>query len=311
MVIKLVPGLANIGFIAPGVFGKMELLRNSTDRCGLMHYFGFPAPNNDIDPDNRVPWIAPSHALGEGPIAYGKRHPFCSDAAGTRGRLHRFSLVPNSSTYPELTKAFTTIEYLPVEFSLDVSYPTKTTRTTQETALRYLRKQYQNNGSTNTTSPSSTHQRDRRAICVANTGIHDTILPNVTTNIYVHNVLNYWKLLLTTNNTHYRPACAHIIWVTTSATLNDERWLQRNDVIQEWNQALLNLFSPSSSTLTQTILTASFLRDHVTIVDVYDKSSHTQHVNNAHLDPDLYYRPFSVLFLNLTKQQLVKLLEDE
>jgi len=310
MVIKLVPGLANIGFIAPGVFGKMELLRNSTDRCGLMHYFGFPAPNNDIDPDNRVPWIAPSHALGEGPIAYGKRHPFCSDAAGTRGRLHRFSLVPNSSTYPELTKAFTTIEYLPVEFSLDVSYPTKTTRTTQETALRYLRKQYQSNDSANAASPSSpAQQQEPPAICGVNTGVHDMAVPNITTSIYVHNVLNYWKLLLTTDDKRFQPACSHMIWVSTSATRNDERPAQKNYLIEEWNQALLDLFSPS--TPAQTILTTSFLQEHITIVNVYDKSSQTPHVDNVHLDEDLYYKPFSDLFMNLTTQELVNSLKDE
>eukprot|EP00538_Stauroneis_constricta_P008884 CAMPEP_0119551582 /NCGR_PEP_ID=MMETSP1352-20130426/4789_1 /TAXON_ID=265584 /ORGANISM="Stauroneis constricta, Strain CCMP1120" /LENGTH=400 /DNA_ID=CAMNT_0007597663 /DNA_START=48 /DNA_END=1250 /DNA_ORIENTATION=- len=314
MVTALVSGLHRPDLIAPGVSLKLKMLRRNDRRCQWMVYFGFPALNNDIDPDDRIPWVLPNYSRGEGPVLYGAKNPFCYDSSTPVGQLHNIFLN-SSSANPEFTEALTTLEYFAVDSARDVSLPTKTTTTTQETALRYLRKQYQGTKSANTTqsssASSSTQQQDNRAICIVNTGLHDMIIPNITTRLYVHNVLDYWKLLLTTDDERFHPACAHLIWVSTSATMGFDKVI-RNDFIEEWNQALLDLFSSSSKrTPTQAILTASFLRDHITIVDVYDNSLHAKHMDNVHLDPEEYYAPFSILFLNLTTHQLQKSLENE
>jgi hypothetical protein len=83
-----------------------------------------------------------------------------------------------------------------------------------------------------------------------------------TPEVYVHNVREYLGLL--------QKHCSRIIWLSVSSVLNDERFAQKNDRILQWNTAVLEMMSTT-------------MDDNVIYMDVFDKSLHTKHMDNVHL----------------------------
>jgi hypothetical protein len=103
-----------------------------------------------------------------------------------------------------------------------------------------------------------------------------------TPEVYVHNVREYLGLL--------QKHCSRIIWLSMSAVLNDERFSQRNDRILQWNDAVLEMMSTT-------------MDDDVIYMDVFDKSLHTKHMDNVHLDNHRYYRHLANMFSSLMRSK--------
>jgi hypothetical protein len=155
-------------------------------------------------------------------------------------------------------------EFLAVEYARDVEFPTPNTTTSQETVALYMAQRRKEKYST---------------VCVANVGLHDMKLLNMTTQLYLSNVRTYQRLL--------SPHCSVLVWLSMSAVEGNPQRPQRNGKIQEWNQAVLE----SMKTIDRM---SSFY-----YMDVFPKSRRTRHVDNIHLDVDLYYQPLSKLFWSL------------
>jgi hypothetical protein len=229
------------------------LSKLAIDRCGSLGYFHFPFGN----------WVAPNFTLGEGPVAYGFEHIFCPDAALCFNKRH----ISHDDT---ITRHYhhhhhsRFVEFLTVEFALDVELPTPWTRTTQETVALYLKNQ---------TLPSND------TVCVVNTGTHDMAIPMMTTELYVGNVKRYLSLL--------QPFCGNIIWPGLSATENQENRPQRNYKLEAWNQAVNDMLRASHPTIFR--------------IDVWKKSLKSPHFDNVHMYPSTYYTPLAALFANLMK----------
>ena len=66
-------------------------------------------------------------------------------------------------------------ESLVVEFARDVEAPSLATGTTQHAVAKYLQTNYSSNDS----------------VCVANTGLHDMIIPGITNDIFIRNLRDY------------------------------------------------------------------------------------------------------------------------
>jgi hypothetical protein len=151
-------------------------------------------------------------------------------------------------------------EFLVVEFARDVEAPSLTTRTTQETVAKYLQTNY-------SSSVSDT-------VCVANTGLHDMMVPGMTKNIFIHNMRDYMGML--------SESCGSVVWVTLGGTLNIKKYPQRKWRIRAWNDAVLALLKLEFPT--------------ISILDVYPKSLNTHHTDNSHFVPE-YYQELAELFL--------------
>jgi hypothetical protein len=180
----------------------------------------------------------------------------------------------NDATHEEDDNDFY-MENLVVEFPLDVESPTVTTRTTQETVVLYIQQQHEQRrqerqrkrknsaeqakktrGRTTEQERDDKDSHDKKyddnkdddddddkqyddndddlttaTVCVINTGIHSQIFRTMPTEPYVDQVLDFLSLLQST-------VCGTMIWISTSATLNGERFPQRNDRLEQWNYAL-------------------------------------------------------------------------
>jgi hypothetical protein len=280
---------------------------------------------------------------------------------------------PTTSTTSMETKVvdrFTSLEYLAVEYPLDVEFPTSNgTRTTQETVALYLKHQQQErvahqewiqemrlkqqqqggvdrNGGADTTPPSRSSSNNNSVtnnakaqnnnsisssysssssriallerlrndtVCVVNTGLHPQTLsrPALSTAKYVSLVLDYYLPLLT-------PTCSTLIWLFTSATMDDPNRPQRNAKILEWNLALEGAMQqrdttrrrqpqphrpiiPNASKEEEKDFDNDDLSSPVAIfrIDVWNQSLQSPHKDNVHLIPEYYYDPLSLLFTAL------------
>lgn len=261
-------------------------------KCGGLSYLGFPTKNNtstiiDDSSTNTANvtsynvassssyWTPPNHTLGQGPVGTDKtktKHykPYCANAFAYKGTL--------------VGDAYHSIEMLPVEFTLDVELPTPWTNTTQETVALYLQqKQKHQQQDHHQSSPNQT------TACVVNAGMHDMNIPmprhannNMAAQqrrLYVYNVQQYLILL--------QPYCGTLIWLGLSATNDNPNQPQRNQKVQEWNQAVFDMLLKTMP--------------HVHVMDVYDKSLHSPHLDNIHLKTPEYYKPLGALFVKLMK----------
>uniref|UniRef100_A0A7R9ZKF4 Uncharacterized protein n=1 Tax=Craspedostauros australis TaxID=1486917 RepID=A0A7R9ZKF4_9STRA len=235
-------------------------IKSRRDPCKNIEYYKIP---------RRVPWTAPNATLGEGPVGYGKDHPYCTDSQRVWNVL--LDVPTQQDKY---------VEYLVVEYARDVSIPSHVTKTTQETAALYLSNK----------SPE---------VCVANTGLHDASIVDPKTgeplpiDVYIHNVDAYITLLART--------CRHVVWVGLSAIMEDDSKTLAgtggssiihgnatnvtNCQLQEYNNAVYGLVELRG-------------RDNVYIVDVWDKSLTTSHVDKFYMTPK-YYSTLARLFATL------------
>jgi hypothetical protein len=239
------------------------------------------------------------------------------------------------------------LENLVVEFPLDVESPTITTRTTQETVILYIEQQQEQRRQERQQERKKEQAEKKKSrnmeldmendtvisdiddidddddddtttatVCVVNTGIHSQIFRSMPAEPYVEQTLDFLSLLQST-------VCGTIIWVTTSATMDVERYAQKNWRLEEWNAKLehaivtqqppLRNYLPSSTTMTTTTTTTINRTQptrtknddeegknplHVWGLDVWNVTLVRPHNDNIHMTRD-YYATLGNVFAQL------------
>ena len=194
--------------------------------CQNMNYYRLPPPIHG--------WVPPNPLKGEGPIGYGKDHPYCMDCMDCWNVLMTNGPPINNDTAQY-------VEYLVVEYTRDVSLPTEVSTTTQETAAYYL-------------------QSKSPAVCVATAGLNDAaIVPSISTDVYLANVDAYITLL--------RNTCRHILWIGMPAILEQDAASpsQNNCQLYAWNQLVYSWIGSKnySNVYAIDIWTESLQTDHI------------------------------------------------
>jgi hypothetical protein len=225
-------------------------------------------------------WTHPNLTIGEGPCKFGLENPYCNDLAGghsrfiTCRRIKRISpqqrkesgsVANNKKTEP----VFTYGGYFSVEFSRDVELQTPEFRTTQENVAAYISKTF---------NTDALVEDFGKPICVANTGVHDAMIPNITLAKYVTNVEWYLHLL--------KAQCRHVIWISTTAPATN-KFIQTSKQTKEWDAAVKQMISASTT-----------LRPVTSFVDVFSASARTKHADNIHMTQQ-WYNALGNLFLAL------------
>jgi hypothetical protein len=209
-------------------------------------------------------WQVPNQT--EGPVGYGKTHPYCQDCMGCDSIL--LHCRPDSQLSACTRRTRPTGGYLSVEYARDVEIQSTSHHTTQENFAHYLDTQWNTNDMV----------RDLgRPVCVVSTGVHDAKLLQINDEVYLGNVRSYLRLLA--------QQCAHVVWLgNTSPETNN--YAQKIERTQRWNLAVLdllqnndefwnndnNIMSPSSSSF----------------VDVFEASTAVPHADNIHMNHNWY-----------------------
>jgi hypothetical protein len=251
-------------------------------------------------------WIQPDPSKGEGPTGFGKTHPYCTDcqkcwnvrmdvlassdgavsqssaffsssssAALPRPRASSAASLNASSSSPPAPAKF--VEYLVVEYARDVTLPTNSTQTTQETIAQYL----------STQSP---------AVCITTVGLNDmgipaasatsstTTPPPLDMDVYIRNVDDYLALLT--------QSCKHVVWIGLPAIVEQEEDgistpTYTNCNIYRWNQAVYALLKTRK-------------HPNVHVMDIWDQSLQTDHLVGSplHLGRK-FYAVLARLFVTL------------
>jgi hypothetical protein len=163
---------------------KCKPIARAAPRCGLLKY---------VNQTPTTTWFSPnSH---QGPVLYGAAHPFCSDCS-------------NCLAY----KCANGHEYIPIEFTSDVTYQSVKHNSTQAIVADYL----------------AEHPRN---ICLVNSGIHDQQL-KLSDKQFASSLKSYLQLL--------QRGCKRVIWLQTTAVLG-KNFAQSNDRIRRWNKIATNI----------------------------------------------------------------------
>lgn len=245
-----------------------QLLREPPRNKKLDQYYGIPK--------NESLWVPPNHSNFEGPVGRAES-PFymdCSNCKNTWLRLPT-SLFQEDAGDANITTNATDVdtEWLGVEYSKDVSYPTEHGKTSQETVGWYITKQEKQGHS-------------GRTACVVTVGLHDmkfVVKPyDMTTQDYVKQAHAYQAILQQACGSSNSSTPPLLIWMPMSAVMGKTNTPQRNSIIEDWNRAV------------RTTLPKGWI-----YMDIYPKSRKTKHTDNVHLDDSLYYEPLADVFWSL------------
>jgi hypothetical protein len=200
---------------------------NSTSNrhaCQNLDYYRLPPPYDG--------WVPPKHSHAEGPIGYGLDHPYCMDCRQC------WNVKIQSPQGPTQQERY--IEYLVVEYSRDVSIPTRVSTTTQETAIYYL-------------------EQMKPSVCVASAGLNDPfIIADMTLEQYVTNVDHYLDGL--------HRACEYVVWIGIPGVVEDDNYPHKNCELHEWNNGVFSLVDLRKY-------------DNVLVLDVWEETMNTDHYN--------------------------------
>ena len=205
-------------------------------------------------------WFKPNITKGEGPVTFA-------------GWPWRMDCSTCGNVLIELTNGVKA-EWLGVEYTRDVSFPTNVTKTTQETVGLYMQQQSIKHGITK-----------EQTVCIASAGLHDFKIANFTTEMHLANVRDYQHIL--------RQHCGVMIWKGISAVGGRGNQPQSNEKIHIWNGLVLEQMKEERNEAIGQSKSSTFF------LDVFDKSLKTKHSDNAHLDMGLYYVPFLDFFWSL------------
>ena len=271
---------------------------NNTDRCVrniskltsyMDEYLDGPPPQHNV-------WIKPNYAYGEGPAAphymsFDSQKPFLCHNLPAPYQKVQLELLQRQ---PDQRQS-KTIEFIVSAFARDVEVPSLTTKTTQETISLYLQRSYEARPSTNSGTSSSSSHSSSGLVCVVNSGLHDMYIPGSNhRRHYIRNVKWYiYDLLLG------RAHCSVVVWITISATMDQKKYKQRNYKVSSWNQAIINMIQNQTASRmneeSREGVNTSF-GGIVLVLDVYNESHKTQHVDNAHLIDEYYQKLNTYLF---------------
>lgn len=210
-------GMANIPYFLSLQWPVGNLtIQTRRNPCQNLIYYGLPPPYDG--------WKQPNPDLGEGPTGLGKERPYCMDCTNC------WNVKMESGENNDLS-----VEYLVMEYARDVSIPSRVTKTTQETALFYM-------------------SHNPPSVCIAHAGLHDAAIPQITQELYLHNVDKYLGLLQRT--------CDYVIWISLHAVVESDDVTQSNCKLQQWKNAFMGLVDMRNYA-------------NVYVVDIWDKSFHT------------------------------------
>jgi len=203
-------------------------------------------------------WFKPNITKGEGPVTFA-------------GWPWRMDCSTCGNVLIELMTNGVQAEWLGVEYTRDVSFPTNVTKTTQETVGLYMQQQSIKHGITK-----------EQTVCIASAGLHDFKIANFTTEMHLANVRDYQHIL--------RQHCGVMIWKGISAVGGRGNQPQSNEKIHIWNGLVLEQMKKERNEAIGQSKSSTFF------LDVFDKSLKTRHSDNTHLDMGLYYIPFLDFF---------------
>jgi hypothetical protein len=186
------------------LFRDCKLLRDQ-GRCNYDKYYNIQYDNKRLI--NRIP-------KGYGPIEYGLRHRGCQDCSGCGAR----KWMCNNSTF--------LVEFIGVEFALDVEYPTKKHGTTQESIIHgYLKDRYE------------------KPCVYVNTGLHDASMKQNSlkkSRSYKKNLQKFLQIVLEVFSQE------QVVWLTTTGvrkTKQPRKWrkILSNTIIENFNDISFDL----------------------------------------------------------------------
>jgi hypothetical protein len=211
-------------------------------------------------------WTPPRKGA-EGPAAYGLTHPFCTDCSGCQSEIfsgNRAKLVSAGDCMVQ--------NYVAMEFARDVEMQSKQGLTTQESYTYVLAQSL----------PSD--------VCVVSAGFHDMAIPEITDKTFVSNTKWYLGLL--------QQVCKHIIWIESSATVDNTKYAQRTDRLSRWNDMVVALLERESQ-----------VNPVFSVVRLLGASRQVKHLDNIHMDKS-WYRALNYLISATLKDLPMKIVED-
>jgi hypothetical protein len=149
--------------------------------------------------------------------------------------------------------------YIGIKFARDVEMQSPEFTTTQENIAAFIDRNYN--------TPMLVEDWGK-PVCVVNTGIHDVLIPHITTAKFLSNVEWYLSLL--------SQQCEYIIWIATTAPETDQR-VQKISQTQSWNVGVKNILSRTPELLHK-----------IAFVDVFEASRSWPHRDNIHMDSAWY-----------------------
>ena len=189
-----------------------------TSRCDLIEKFGMKRASK---------WNPPI-LHKEGPLSFGKKHPFCTDCSGCPSSI----CVGANRTRKCIEES-----YISVEFAKDVEMQSDASNTTQETVALYLKK------------------KPRTDLCIVAAGLHDMAIPGISDTQYGKNLKWYLNLL--------QPHCSRMIYIGQTSVMGDPRYKQTNPRIKAWNSITSALISNMNFTLFVDVYESSINGKHV------------------------------------------------
>ena len=224
---------------------EFKVLRSSPpSESNKLNYYGYAT--------NMRYWVPPNETLGEGPSHGQPFRTLCSSCQNTR--------MQHNATKVE-------VEFLSIEHALDVEFPTDSTRTSQETAVKYITQQQQ-----------PAFDKDS-TLCVANTGFHELLIRSLTPHMYSHNVVDYWLQMLQAK------VCRHILWININSVSLQPEYSHSNRRIRKFNAAVWER-------LRHTNISGAY-------VDIHPYSTRTEHADDKHMSFKLFYFPLGRLYHRL------------
>ena len=201
-------------------------------------------------PENRV-WIAPNHTLGEGPLGFGARQPFCSDCGGCNSLFTVCSVSKNYGSITPQSRAISMSNFTPViyggyfkvEFARDVEMQTPQYRTSQENIAAFVERAYN--------KPQLLKDWNGRPVCLISAAHHDAAIPNIAQDVCVSNVRWYIQLM--------QPQCDFIIWLGANLPAGFAEYAQSPARTTSWNTAVRDMIEaqPDLNTVFVDVLEAS------------------------------------------------------
>jgi hypothetical protein len=198
-------------------------------------------------------WVPPNMSRGEGPVAFGLNNSYCQDCSGCDSRV--MECVPRSDVADQCQDSRSVWgAFFSIEFARDVEVQSPQYGTTQENVVSYIQTRW------------NTISHLEKPICVAQAGLHDMAIPNMTQVLFLENDEWYLQLL--------HSVCSHVIWLGNTRVNSDE-YPQKMELLFAWNQAVQSLIhrtNPHTSTFW----------------DVWDTSLEWTMNDNVHMENNWY-----------------------
>ncbi|CAB9514660.1 expressed unknown protein [Seminavis robusta] len=256
---------------------QFQCKRHQHKRCELAELF-------QLQPANH--WIPPNASLGEGPIEFGAKNPFCQDCSGCNSvyatcKFNSTNITTNCDTSRMIYGG-----YFSIEFARDVELQSTQFQTTQENVAQFMQNHFNGPISLQTSFGG-------KPICVVSAGIHDMAIANMSASNFVGIVDWYLELL--------QQQCDSIVWLQNAAPQRHsgtdpfakfakQHWVS----VEEWNRAVHQHFNDTTALDNSRIL----------VMDVFEASKEwpfDTEDDNIHKSTD-WYRKLATFFKEMAQK---------